>query len=101
MDLHQLHTDAYSVLHAVLVILTLPQAANCLQEAITVLFLDGTSFAPTLVHRGEFFQQRAPCANPLFTLEEVGFLQSASGTLPFFSEIKLQVETDCGQWRKH
>jgi len=88
-DLRQFHTDTYSMLHAVLAILTLPQAADCLQEAVTVLFLNGTTFAPASVHWGEFFQQRAPCANPLFTLKEVGFLRSASGTLHFFGEIEL------------
>ena len=59
-----------------------------------ILLLDGTTCAPAYVHRGKFLQQRAPTANPLFTLKEAGFLCSACGLLRFYGETELAEVVD-------
>ena len=43
--------------------------------------------APVKLPHGEFFQQFAPTANPLFTVAETGFLRSASGILRFYGQV--------------
>jgi len=81
--------NVYSTLHAVLAALTPQQATGCLRNDIFIILLDGTTSAPSYVHRGEFYQQRAPAANPLFTLEQVGFMQSACGIFRFYGDTDL------------
>ena len=68
-ELCKFRTDAYNLLHAVHAILTPQQAAECQEDKVYILLLDGTTCTPAYVHHGEFLQQCASTANPLFTLE--------------------------------
>jgi len=86
VHLRQLRANVYSALHAVLVALTPQQAAGCLRNDMFIILLDGTTSAPSCVHRGEFYQQRAPAANPLFTLKEAGFMRLACGIFRFYGD---------------
>ena len=54
-----------------------------------VILLDSTTSAPSYVHRGEFYQQHAPAANPLFNLKEAGFMWSACGIFRFYGDTNL------------
>lgn len=63
-------------------------------KKLPVLFIDDTLITPASVYWGEFFQQHAPSANPLFTLKEISFLQSASRMLCFTGEVELADHID-------
>ncbi|KAF8549718.1 hypothetical protein OG21DRAFT_1525616 [Imleria badia] len=56
---------------------------------IHVYFIDGNNCASVYLNRGQFFQQCAPSANPLYSPEETGFMQSACGLLWLYGETKL------------
>ena len=92
--LRRFRTDAYNLLHTIHAVLTPQQAAECQEDEVYILLLDGTTCTPAYIHRGEFLQQRAPTANPLFTLEEAGFLRSACGLLRFYGKTELAEVVD-------
>jgi hypothetical protein len=87
--LRQLRGDALTLIHAIHALLTPHQAAECLEEDIQVLFVDGNTCAEVHLNRGHFFQQRAPSANPLFSIEETGFMRTACGYLRYYGETEL------------
>ena len=90
-NLRRFQADVYNLIHAVHAVLTLDQSAECTKEGLLVMAYNSTTCA---IYRGEFFQQCTPSANPFFTLEETGFMQSASGLLCFYSEPELAMLID-------
>ena len=87
-DWHRsLRQSAVALTHAIHAILTPAQSAECWQELITIYAIHGNTIAPVKLPRGEFIQQIAPTANPLFTIAESGYLRSASGILCFYGQV--------------
>ena len=88
-DLRQFCADVYNFLHALHAVLTPEQSTECMKSDMLLLTFDGVTSAPVFIHRGEFFQQCAPSANPFLTLEETGFDRSICRLLWFYGELAL------------
>jgi hypothetical protein len=65
-----------------------------MRDNMLVIVHDSTTGMHIYIHRGQYYQQYAPTANPLFTLQEAGFMWTASGLLHFFSESDLTTLLD-------
>ncbi|KIJ57507.1 hypothetical protein HYDPIDRAFT_35039, partial [Hydnomerulius pinastri MD-312] len=76
-----MHRDVITAVHTAL---SPQQSAECAQETLIGLAVEGPISTYFQVNRADFFQQRAPSANPFLTLEEAAYLRTASGYLRFY-----------------
>ncbi|KAF8439421.1 hypothetical protein L210DRAFT_989452 [Boletus edulis BED1] len=93
-ELRALCRQMRSVLQSVHAVLTPTQSALCISNDITVYALHGNVLAPVTLHCGEFIQQYTPSANPLFSVDETGFLCSACSVLRFHGQVPLAQTLD-------
>ena len=56
---------------------------------LQVYFIDGSTCTLVFLNCGKFFQLHAPSTNPLFSIEETGFMHSACGLLCYYGESDL------------
>ena len=77
---------AVALIQSVHAVLKPDQAAEASRDDIDIMVVDGNLCVPATIHRGEFFQQLAPSANPYFSLSEVGYLRTAVGFFRFYGE---------------
>ncbi|KAN0078277.1 hypothetical protein V8E55_010334 [Tylopilus felleus] len=85
-DFRQHHTRAVTLIHSLHVLLILEQSAECTREDIEVMFADSNLCTPVTLHRGKFYQQLTPTANPFYSLTKAGYIHSACGILCFYGE---------------
>lgn len=88
-DLHQHYTHAVTLIHSLHALFTLKQSANCVDEDIEVMFTNGNLCTLVTLYQGEFYQQLAPLANPLYSLFDPGYICSVCGILHFYGKTNI------------
>ena len=76
-------------MHALHVVLTPHQVTECPDNDIQVYLINGNTCTLVYLNRSEFFQQRVPTVNPLFSIEETRFIQSVCRLLRYYGETEL------------
>jgi hypothetical protein len=88
-ELKCMRANARTILSLVHATLTPVQSQESMLTDIFLIVVDGVRCIPAITNRATFFLQFCPSSNPLYTLEEVAALRTASGLFRFYGSFQL------------